>query len=953
MNLVASPEDFVAKNPLPNALSFTPYRGKVIEFLQSTAEGQQFISDMLNGNTQSIPVKRSDYIANNTIEKYTTWYASYIAAQEAEKKKQALAAAASEFGIMMDGEEDYEEEEARGTSSTGLTPLKRHIRKQQEKIEELKVLAQKAEEVSPLKKTLAKDRQTSVQLSKELKEVKEKLETTEQRLQEEIQRIKSQMGGDALAGILADKPSSSSTTGSVLSSLSDISALDLELASYYRKIEDINKQIERYGEVRTDYEHVKALYDESLESVVVTREVRQEKRGKRTLEVELVKKSISDVTKILELMAKASQIANKYKPIKFEGEEREIRDGLTVTIKRVDGVKEKMEKSSAEKRVTMLVDIFENTYIEIPSNEMLRLEKIDHLQKSLNLTLNFEASILTLKNEDLYPSAEFTKIDGIISKALSDLRAKIIEQDRRTYEEYSAILEEESSLLNQTALENFSNLPMTLQLLRAPMAFFMLEKPSENVRVIPFNSLARVGDEIQFLTEKQKKALFSYLYSIIFNFEDISRQYLKANLRTRTPIKPEDLHGLIKLLKEALRTSPEQKAFEPTSITQGELGKFSLKIDDLISGKTYRNAVIGKFLGARASLNQLLAGIPKEALETYQSYANAPEEHRSTIGNILNCWETLSQQGTPVIKTESETAELEHLIFLENELAKAQQDLAKDQDLLIKLSKTLLQGDTSASNSLAVGITTTGVASPSSLNAMPSPGKKKNTGPLSKVVSAMVSDTSFVDTIMVGKVLLTEEVSKGKFTAAAEIKTDDNSDVGNISGRAAPSLMPINEQDLELSLHNIETHLETQRATINEEEYQNYKSRIEAAKANIAAEALPMAKIKIKKLQKDLNIEVKIASAPVFAAPIFDTNPRNTAVVIPQRRSAIDLAATTAESLEQDLVQLESQLETKKDGMTEEEYEGYKNRIQTARNNIETALPTAQMKIKSLKRDLK
>ena len=318
----------------------------------------------------------------------------------------------------------------------------------------------------------------------------------------------------------------------------------------------------------------------------------------------------------------------------------------------------------------------------------------------------------------------------------------------------------------------------------------------------------------------------------------------------------------------------------------------------------------------------------------------------------MNYWETLSQQGTPVIKTESETAELEHLIFLENELAKAQQDLAKDQDLLIKLSKTLLQGDTSASNSLAVGITTTGVASPSSLNAMPSPGKKKNTGPLSKVVSAMVSDTSFVDTIMVGKVLLTEEVSKGKFTAA-EIKTDDNSDVGNISGRAAPSLMPINEQDLELSLHNIETHLETQRATINEEEYQNYKSRIEAAKANIAAEALPMAKIKIKKLQKDLNIEVKIASAPVFGAPIFDTNPRNTAVVIPQRRSAIDLAATTAESLEQDLVQLESQLETKKDGMTEEEYEGYKNRIQTARNNIETDLPTAQMKIKSLKRDLK
>ncbi len=87
MNLVASPEDFVAKNPLPNALSFTPYRGKVIEFLQSTAEGQQFISDILNGNAQSIPAKRSDYIANNTIEKYATWYNSRHAVSAASAQQ--------------------------------------------------------------------------------------------------------------------------------------------------------------------------------------------------------------------------------------------------------------------------------------------------------------------------------------------------------------------------------------------------------------------------------------------------------------------------------------------------------------------------------------------------------------------------------------------------------------------------------------------------------------------------------------------------------------------------------------------------------------------------------------------------------------------------------------------------------------------------------------------------
>lgn len=71
----AKPEVFTSANPMPTSGPAYPlYKNKFKDFLQSTAEGQRFIQEVLAGDVNKMPYNFSAFRADNVIEKYKAWY---------------------------------------------------------------------------------------------------------------------------------------------------------------------------------------------------------------------------------------------------------------------------------------------------------------------------------------------------------------------------------------------------------------------------------------------------------------------------------------------------------------------------------------------------------------------------------------------------------------------------------------------------------------------------------------------------------------------------------------------------------------------------------------------------------------------------------------------------------------------------------------------------------------
>jgi hypothetical protein len=525
--------------------------------------------------------------------------------------------------------------------------------------DEVASLVDRAAALSPLRIELAQERarERVTPLKKKVSE----LTARESALEAELKRLKSQMGCDVLATILEERPESADdgfagggfegggfagggfegggfAGGGV--NLDEVAALKLDLASYYKKIKDINKRLEKLAEVLSDCDRVQALFNESLKHIETTTETIEEIFGRKTIRRDIIRRLIPDreVAEVLMHMREACSIANKYKPTAFEGAVKQVRDGLETVLKMVDGTKEKMEKASPEERVVIFSDAFLNIYTEIPNNEKMTIGTIDHLQLSLDLTLNLEASILSTKKLGLYPDSDFLSIDQTITSAISSLREKIKEQDKAVFDGYMSILAEERKLL--VSVTDFSVMPLTVQLLRDYRVLFMFKRPAkkdeaDNERTTPFASFGRISDEIRYLTENQKKALFASLYYVVFNYEDVSGSYLRDTLLSNTPIQAVDIHPLIKQLKEALKTNSAAEKFVPIVMTQKSLREFSTKVDRLISGETYRESVTNRFVNALIGLGQKLDGISQEGIVEYLKPESLAEEKRTNAGRIL------------------------------------------------------------------------------------------------------------------------------------------------------------------------------------------------------------------------------------------------------------------------------------------------------------------------------
>jgi hypothetical protein len=535
-------------------------------------------------------------------------------------------------------------------------------------------LVDKAAALSPLRKELAQERarDRATPLKKQLGEVTAR----EAALAAELKRLKSQMGGDVLETILEERSDSSDdgfASGGVAGggvNLDGTDPIKLDLLSYYGKIEDIRKKLAKAAEVIRDCNTVEALLLESLALVVEQRTVR--KLGKQ--EQVSVDRYIPDdevdgvnrVDRVLALMKQAWEISNSYKAIQFEGQNKNVlanadvvvtlSDGSKKTVKAgehydkfVNGNRENMKEaqpSGRGGRVELLESYFELYYLGPIRTEKEAIEAIDTLQLSLDLTLNFEASILSTKKLELYSPSAFEIVDGIISNAIRNFRAEIIKQDRDLYDVYLEVLEREKDWAKDDT--NFSKCPTILHLLRNPMVLFMFKRPAkkdevDNERTVPFASFGRISDEIRYLTENQKKALFASLYFVVFNYEQVSGGYLRETLLSNTPIQAVDIHPLIKEVKESLKKNFQPLPFRP-STEQQDLAKFSVKVNDLLTGKTYREGITNRFASALISLGQKLDGISQEGIVEYLKTENLPEEKRTKASRILAEHEFISRE---------------------------------------------------------------------------------------------------------------------------------------------------------------------------------------------------------------------------------------------------------------------------------------------------------------------
>ncbi|MEI7494029.1 MAG: hypothetical protein WCJ92_05475 [Alphaproteobacteria bacterium] len=534
---------------------------------------------------------------------------------------------------------------------------------------QMAVLAEKAALLTPTKEQLKKalQRESATPYKKQVSE----LTAREAALAAELKRLKSQMGGDVLETILEERADASGgeLAGGVAGggvNLDEEDPLKLELASYYGKIKGINKRLAKLAEVLSDCECVQTLYNQSLKFVTTTSETIEENFGKKTVTRVITSRFIpdSEVAEVLMRMSEACGIANKYKTTAFEGKVYEVRaekDGVVEiangTKKEVKagelyekfayGTKEKMEKANPEERVTIFNDAFLNIYTEIPNNEKMKIGTIDHLQLSLDLTLNLEASILSTKKLGLYADSDFLSIDQTITSAISNLRAKIEERDKAVFNEYMSILAQERTLLESAT--DFSARPLTVQLLRDYRVLFMLKRPAkkdeaDNERTAPFASFERLLEEIRYLTENQKKALFASLYYVVFNYEQVSGGYLRDTLLSNTPIQAVDIHPLIKQVKEALKTNSAAEKFDPIVMTQNDLRDFSTRVNRLIAGDTYRESVTNRFVTALIGLGQKFNGISREGIDEYLKTENLSAEEKRIANRILAEHEFVSRE---------------------------------------------------------------------------------------------------------------------------------------------------------------------------------------------------------------------------------------------------------------------------------------------------------------------
>lgn len=412
--------------------------------------------------------------------------------------------------------------------------------------------------------------------------------------------------------------------------------LDLMLGSYYQAISDLEKQSQVFVAIQKAFYEVQSLYAEALKKGKEIVTIIIIGKGRQLEEVELHIED-ADLDDVISYMQTAHDIVSRYKQTSFAGIEKRMRNA----------------KSSPQKRASELKDIFDNLYVTPLSDELARLSNSEYLQQSLQLTRVFEQSMAALKATKAYPESDFTQATGVLSAAATKFANQIRENNRVTYEEYLPVLDQQRTLLGKNSADDFALLPMTLRLLQEPAAFFMLAKPSENVKILPFCNLGRITRELEYLSIDQQKALFAYLFYISDKFPEASGKYLEQTLLAATPLVQSDVDSLLEEVRQHLKSGAQQSGYTPSASDQESLKQFAVRVAGFMTGDTRTKAIQSGLEHERTQLRQLLQGINAEQLEAYKvaKQSEITDTQLTLIGRIQYYMELITETGMPTKHT--------------------------------------------------------------------------------------------------------------------------------------------------------------------------------------------------------------------------------------------------------------------------------------------------------------
>ncbi|MCX7353144.1 MAG: hypothetical protein NTW22_07795 [Proteobacteria bacterium] len=222
----------------------------------------------------------------------------------------------------------------------------------------------------------------------------------------------------------------------------------------------------------------------------------------------------------------------------------------------------------------MVFDIFYETFLAKMSELEIRILNLDVLEQSLDATklyLEFAKGLIELNN---YPPVKITKgLTQFLNLNQRALNKKIEEREeaiileylpsyeevrRETDDKYTRYIEQKSGGTVQRN-DDFSFVPIPIQLSRSYLAFFLLGKTTFTDK--KFNDISIFDQYFIYLTKTQTKALFVYLCNINKHFSEYSKRFIEVTLSTAVPVQQSDVKELIQTLRKRLKRSRKTSLF--------------------------------------------------------------------------------------------------------------------------------------------------------------------------------------------------------------------------------------------------------------------------------------------------------------------------------------------------------------------------------------------------------
>jgi hypothetical protein len=388
---------------------------------------------------------------------------------------------------------------------------------------------------------------------------------------------------------------------------------------------------------------------------------------------------------MLEVVKSAYAIVSQYDEFSLEVLERKINDAKTMaSLKQI------------------VFDIFYETFLAKMSELEIRILNLDVLEQSLDATklyLEFAKGLIELNN---YPPVKITK--GLtqflnlnqlaLNKKIEEREEAIIQEylpsydevSRETDEKYARYIAQKSGGGAVQRNDDFSFVPIPIQLSRSYLAFFLLGKTTFTDK--KFNDISIFDQYFIYLTKTQTKALFVYLCDINKHFSEHSKRFIEVTLSTAVPVQQSDVKELIQMLRKRLKTLTNEEAekpvYTPAFNDKKLLRAFAETIDELCTGAYTMKIIKDRLKSAQGDFNGKLKGITTQGIATVNSSGSLSENQVKMMTKVTSVIKQFSERVPKHMGIDSlSIAEIPAILELVDTMKHAQKEI-NDKDFPIR-----------------------------------------------------------------------------------------------------------------------------------------------------------------------------------------------------------------------------------------------------------------------------